>query len=370
MARKTPSLHDITIFDVAREVGASYATVSRVLNNKDHVRPKKREAVIHAMARLGYVANQQARHLAGGRSNVMGLLVKDMGDGYTGEIVRGIDEVLATQQYALLLYTTHRHKIKETTHVSMITQSMANGLLFILTHHADAYVASLRQYHFPYVLIGQYGVGEYDYAIVATNWQGAYDATQYLIDIGHTRIGFIMGDINIQASTDRLNGYCAALTEYGIAVDSQLIYHGDFMHSTGFIGTQTLLALTHPPTTIFASNDEMTFGVIEASRKQGLHIPNDLSIIGFDDVPHAAVLHPALTTVRQPLAQMGREGTKILFKLIDQPTLPNSTESVTDRVSDATILSVTSITQATVVFTMTKGGQHVFLQVTSSRIAS
>ena len=322
MARRTTSPHHITIFDVACEAGVSYATVSRVINNKDHVRPEKREAVIHAMARLGYVANQQARHLAGGRSHVVGLLVNDMGQGYAGEIVRGIDEALATQQYDLLLHTTHRRKIKETTHVSMMTRGMADGLLFILAHHDDAYVKSLRQRQFPYVLIGQYGVGEHDHAIGTTNWQGAYDATRYLIDIGHTRIGFIMGDINIQASTDRLNGYYAALTERGIVVDPQLIHHGDFMYNAGFIGAQTLLTLAHPPTAIFASNDEMAFGVIEASRERGLHIPNDLSVIGFDDIPHAAVLHPALTTVRQPLVQMGQEGTKILLKLLDQPTLP------------------------------------------------
>lgn len=322
MARKTPSPHDITIFDVAREAGVSYATVSRVINNKDHVRPEKREAVIHAMARLGYVANQQARSLAGGRSHVIGLLVKDMGHAYAGEIVRGIDEALATQQYDLLLYTTHRRAIKETTYVSMITRGMADGLLLILAHHAEVYLASLRQRQFPYVLIDYQGVSTSDNAVGATNWQGAYDATQYLIDMGHTRIGFITGNIEIQVSTDRLDGYCAALTDYGIMVDPHLIYHGDYMRTEGFMGTQTLLALAHPPTAIFASNDEMAFGVIEASRECGLHIPDDISVIGFDDIPRSAVVHPALTTVRQPLAQMGRESTNILLKLIDCPTLP------------------------------------------------
>ncbi|MEM8535665.1 MAG: LacI family DNA-binding transcriptional regulator [Chloroflexota bacterium] len=322
MARKTTSPQDITIFDVAREAGVSYATVSRVINNKDHVRPEKREAVIHAMARLGYVANQQARSLAGGRSHVIGLLVKDMGHAYAGEIVRGIDEALATQQYDLLLYTTHRRATKETTYVSMITRGMADGLLLILAHHAEAYLASLRQRRFPYVLIDHHGISTFDHSVGATNWQGAYDATHYLLALGHTRIGFIVGDMHMQASLDRLDGYQAALTECGISVDPQLIYYGDFLRTEGFMGAQKLLALTPPPTAIFASNDEMAFGVIEASREWGLHIPDDLSIIGFDDIPRAAVVHPALTTVRQPLAQMGRESTNMLLKLIDCPTLP------------------------------------------------
>lgn len=322
MARKTTSPQDITIFDVAREAGVSYATVSRVINNKDHVRPEKREAVIHAMARLGYVANQQARSLAGGRSHVIGLLVKDMGHAYTGEIVRGIDEALSTQQYDLLLYTTHHRTTKETTYVSMITRGMADGLLLIVPHHAEVYLESLRHRQFPHVLIDYQGIGTSDHAVGATNWQGAYDATQYLISMGHKRIGFITGRIEIRTATDRLNGYYAALTDRGITVDPTLIYHGDFMRTQGFAGANTLLALSHPPTAIFASNDEMAFGVIEAIRECGLHIPEDISVIGFDDIPRAAVVYPSLTTVRQPLAQMGREGTHILLKLIDCPTLP------------------------------------------------
>lgn len=322
MARNEKSSDEVTIFDVAREAGVSYATVSRVINNKEHVKPEKREAVLRAMTRLGYVANQQARRLAGGRSRVIGLLVQGLESAYTGEIVRGIDLELDAAQYDLMLYTTHRRRAKESAYVIAISRGMADGLLLILPRNPEAYLQSLQRQRFPYVLIDHQGIGEGGGAVGATNWRGGYDATRYLIEQGHQRIGFITGAMELGSAADRLAGYRAALDEFGIPQDPSLIHEGDFFRPAGFAGARALLHLPEPPTAIFASNDEMAFGAIDAARDRGLRIPDDLSVIGFDDVPQAASMYPPLSTVRQPLEQMGRVATQMLLRLIEDPAAP------------------------------------------------
>ncbi len=322
MARIGRSSGNVTIIDVAQEAGVSYATVSRVLNNDPHVKPDTRERVIRSITRLGYTVNQQARMLAGGRSHVIGLLVPDLGTGYIGEIMRGIDEALAAAQYELMLYTTHRRKIKESAFVTSLTQGMTDGLLLVLPRNPEEYLASLRQRHFPYVLVDHQGIGDVESAVGATNRQGGYEATKFLIDLGHRRIGFISGSLDLGCSHDRLAGYQAALRDSALPTDPQLIQEGDFWQPSGYTAARNLLALPDPPTAIFASNDVMAFGVMEAVRDRGLRIPEDVSIVGFDNIPQAEQVSPQLTTIEQPLASMGREAARMLLQMIHEPDRP------------------------------------------------
>jgi LacI family transcriptional regulator len=313
----------VTIIDVAREAGVSYSTVSRVVNNYEHVKPETREKVMNAMMRLGYVVNQQARSLRGGRSQVVGLLVPDVGNGYIGAIIRGIDAELAINQYDLMLYTTHRQKTKESSYVATITRGLADGLLLLLPTNVEAYMASLQQQQFPHVLIDYQAVdNDLTSTVQATNWQGAYDATAYLIDMGHHRIAFVIGLPEMQCSLDRLDGYRVALETYGISYDPALIYAGDFFRAEGYEAARKFLALDHPPTAIFAANDASAFGVMEAVRNCGLSVPDDISIIGFDDILESRQVHPPLTTVRQPLEDMGRLAVQILLARLENPDLP------------------------------------------------
>jgi LacI family transcriptional regulator len=312
----------VTIVDVAREAGVSYTTVSRVLNNKDNVKPETRERVLTAMTRLGYVVDQRARSLAGGRSQVIGLLVHDVGTAYIGEIIRGIDAELASAQYDLLLYTTHRRKMKESAYVITLTRGMADGLLLVLPRDPGSYLETLRQYRFPHVLIDHRGGDNEAPAVAAANWQGAYKATEYLIELKHRRIGFITGAMDQICSKDRLAGYKTALTDHGITFDPELVQEGDFFQPLGYAGASTMLDLPHPPTAIFASNDVSAFGVMEAVREHGLRIPDDVSVLGFDDIPQAAHVHPPLTTVLQPLEEMGRKATRMLLEHIKDPLCP------------------------------------------------
>ncbi len=312
-------IHDITIVDVANEAGVSYATVSRVVNNKDHVSPEKRERVLRAMTQLGYVANVQARSLAGGSSHVVGLLVNYLSSGYAVEIIRGIDEALQANHYDLVLYSAHMNKVKESVYIAKLTRNLADGLLLILPQHSKAYLDALHQRRFPHVLVDYLSDGAYAPSVATTNFQGAYDAVTYLAGLGHRRIGFITGTIDTGCAQQRLAGYRASLKDHGLPDDPQLVYEGNFLQPQGYQGAQVLLDVPEPPSAIFASNDMMAFGVMEAARERGLRLPEDLSIIGFDDIPQALHVHPELTTVRQPLEAMGRRAAMLLLHYIAHP---------------------------------------------------
>ena len=316
--KPAPPEQEVTIFDVAREANVSNATVSRVINNKG-VSEEKRERVLRAMAKLGYVVNSQARSLAGGQSHIIGLLVESLTVAYFGEIARGVDEKMAAMQYDLMLYTTHRHQGRESVYVTSLTRNLVDGLLLVLPRKAEAYVEILRRRRFPFVLVDPTGLGFEVPSVGTKNRQGAYDATRYLIELGHHRIGFITGDMALGCALDRLEGYRQALSEAGLPLAPELIQEGDFLQPGGYICANTLLDLEHPPTAIFASNDVSAFGAMEAVRQRGLRIPEDCSILGFDDIPQAALAYPALTTVRQPLTELGSVAAQLLLTYIENP---------------------------------------------------
>jgi LacI family transcriptional regulator len=315
--------HKVTLSDVARASGVSCATVSRVLNGYEFIKESTRTRVMEAVDNLGYVANWQARSLANGSSQIIGLLVPNLDIGYVGTITQGIDQELARTNYDLILYTTHHHPDKESFYVSAIANGMTEGMLLIAPQVPATYLDLLRAQNFPYVLIDQADATENSNAVEASNWQGAYDATLYLYQLGHTRIAFITGALTIRSAVDRLRGYKAALAECGIPVREELIVEGDYQQRTAYKVAKKLLQDADPaPTAIFGSNDLSAFGAMDAARECGYHIPDDISIIGFDDIPQAALIYPKLTTVRQPLEQMGQVAVKLLLEQIENPSSP------------------------------------------------
>lgn len=313
----------VTIRDVANASGVSYATVSRVLSGYEFVKETTRTRVMEAVEHLGYVANLPARSLAGGRSQIIGLLVPNLDNSYVGTITQGIDQAVARANYDLLLYTSHRHPSKESYYVSAIPNGLTEGMLLVAPMVPTAYLDSLREQNFPYVLIDQADTTENSCVVESTNWQGAYEATRYLIELGHTRIAFIKGASSIRSAADRLSGYKAALADYDIPITNELIADGDYQQKTAYKATMRLLQGTEePPTAVFASNDISAFGVMDAARECGFHIPDDISIVGFDDVPQASLVYPKLTTVHQPLEQMGQIAVKLLLERIEDSSLP------------------------------------------------
>lgn len=317
MSREPKKLNSPTIIDVARESGVSYSTVSRALNGYEFVKPATRDKVLRAAQKLGYVPNQQARSLAGGRSSLIGVLVPGLDNGYITEIIRGVDEELAKSDYNLILYTTHRHRSRESSYVTTIMNGGADGLLLVVPFISNEYLDALHQQNFPFVVIDQFDASGKSSVVNGTNWQGAYDATKYLIELGHRRIGFITGLTELHSAMDRLGGYQSALTDWHLPIHEELIVKGDFWEQGGYLAAQKLLDLPNPPTAIFASNDLLAFGTMEAIRQRGLSIPADISVVGFDDIPQASLVYPALTTVHQPLEKMGRLAVKMLLEHID-----------------------------------------------------
>ena len=313
----------VTIMDVARASGVSYATVSRVLSGYEFVRESTRSRVMEAVEHLGYVANLQARSLAGCRSQIIGLLVPNLDNGYVGTIMRGIDQELERAHYDLMLYTSHRHPDTESIYVRAIANGLTQGLLLVAPLVPATYLDTLRERNFPYVLLDQADATENSSVVEATNWQGAYEATCYLIQLGHKRIAFITGALAVRSAVDRLRGYKAALADCGTLFRDELVIEGDYQQKTGYEITKSLLqGINPPPTGIFASNDLSAFGAMDAARECGLRIPDDISIIGFDDIPQASLAHPKLTTVRQPLEQMGQVAIKMLLERIEDRSLP------------------------------------------------
>jgi LacI family transcriptional regulator len=308
----------VTIIDVAAEANVSYGTVSRVINHDVHVKQETRDRVLQTMVRLGYVANRQARSLAGGRTNNIGVLIPDLGTGYIGEIIRGIDAELGLSDLDLILYTTHRTASKEANYVTNLATGMVDGLILVLPRSPADFIGILTKQNFPFILIDHQGIGPDCPSVGAANWQGGFTATEYLIKLGHQRIGFITGWMDLGCALDRLDGYRSALRTNHIPDAPELIYEGTFFQPDGFTGASILLDLPNPPTAIFASNDVMAMGVMDAIRHRGLRVPDDVSVIGFDDIPQASLIRPALTTVRQPLEKMGRVATQMLLELLNK----------------------------------------------------
>ncbi len=326
MASRKNQSRKVTILDVAREAGVSHATVSRVLNQSAYVDPEKQQRVIQAMMSLGFSVNQHARSLVSNRSHMVGIIVEGISSGYNtqydGPILTGAQAVLSEQQNNLILYNAALYKTNKTAYITTLTRGLADGFLLLLPDDIRTYTDILRKHHTPYVTIDHQIIDDPGAAVRSTNRQGAYDAASYLLDLGHRRIGFITGHIEWGCSLERLAGYKAALTERGLAVDPTLIQEGNFTQWKGYSDAQALLDLPEPPTAIFAANDSSAFGVMEAVRDRHLRIPDDISVVGFDDLTAAAHVHPPLTTVHQPLERIGRTAAEMILEYIQDPELP------------------------------------------------
>lgn len=311
-----------TIIDVAKAADVSISTVSRVLNDYAHVRPELRLRVQQAMEQLHYVPNRQARRLVGSRSGVVGLMVHALGSDYIAEVTKGVDETLYKNDYEMMLYTTHRRPAKEVTYAQSIANGLADGLLLIVPSVGDAYLDTLREADFPHVLVDvDEGDGK-SWSVGSTNWQGAYEALRYLIDLNHRRIAIIADQPGLSVSNVRLEAYKAALQDHGIAVDPDLIQRDNFMAPYTWQLVDNLLALDNPPTAIFTLGDNQAIQVIQSLRMKQIRVPEDISVVGFDDLPQASVISPALTTVQHPMYELGRIAAETLLEQIENPGLP------------------------------------------------
>ncbi|MBN1977636.1 MAG: LacI family DNA-binding transcriptional regulator [Anaerolineae bacterium] len=310
----------ITIQDVAKAAGVSVSTVSRVLNDKDDVAEATYEKVQHTIAEMGYTSNLAAKSLRSHRTNTIGVVALDLNDPFAIQVLLGINRAIRELGYDLILYASGERKKStyaawEQRHVSQINGSVADGVI-IVTPAAVTFPTT-----FPLVAIDPHS-GDTDYpAVIATNREGAQGVMEYLIGLGHQRIGFIAGREHLKSAQQRLRGYRESLQKAKIALYPELIRQGDYRRETGYRCAKELLDLPNPPTAIFAANDESAIGTIEAARDAGLRIPDDLSVVGFDNMPGTTDITPALTTVEQPMNEMGYAATEILINLMEGKSL-------------------------------------------------
>ncbi|HEY7419153.1 MAG TPA: LacI family DNA-binding transcriptional regulator, partial [Ktedonobacteraceae bacterium] len=306
-----------TIAEIAARAGVSIPTVSRVLNHRPDVAPETRERIERLIEESGFVRSRVANALRKGSSGIVDLVVTDLTTPYTIEIVRGVEEALERTELRLALSVTNDSLQKEQQWLGKAISGSTDGAILVLAQGQSKRLEELRRHKIPFVVVDHRGeLGADVPSVGATNWLGGCAATEYLISLGHRRIAIISGQANMRASRDRIAGYRAALEDAGIPVDPQLIRPGTFNQDTGYKQTFALLELAEPPTAIFAGSDMQAMGVYSALRTRGLTIPDAMSVVGFDDVLPASVVTPTLTTVRQPLVEMGRVATTMLLRMI------------------------------------------------------
>jgi len=320
----------VTIQDVAKTAGVSVSTVSRVLNGKVDVASDTQDRILLVIDDLGYTTNLAARSMRSLKKNLVGLIMPDIAYPFAHEVMKGVNRAIAESEFDLLVYTTGDvRKSGRASHeqkfVSLLNNSITDGVIIVAPvageFSTDAPIVSID----PVVSNPNYP------SIHATNYQGAEDATGYLLALGHQRIGFISGRTELESSNRRLKGYRETLEKAGIPIAEELIASGDYTTETGAKCAQALLALDHPPTAIFASNDQAAMGVFQVAQEKGVRIPEDLSVIGFDNIPESRYL--GLTTVDQFISEMGFVATQMLIKLIndqplDEPTYRMKTQLV------------------------------------------
>jgi LacI family transcriptional regulator len=321
-----------TLATIAAEAGVSMPTVSKVVNGRPDVAPATRAAVERLLDEHQYTRTGSQRRR---RSGLVDLVFNGLDSPWAVEILRGVEEWGADHETAVVVSAVRLGNARPTSWTSTLASHDTDGVILVTSALTDALMEQLRTGGIPLVVVDPVNPPPPEVASVgATNWAGGLAATEHLLSLGHRRIAAIAGPEDFLCSRARIDGYRSALERAGIGFERQLVRHGDFQHNGGFGPGGELLDLPAAPTAIFAGNDQQALGVYEAARQRGLRIPQDLSVVGFDDLPVARWVSPPLTTVRQPLAEMGRAAAGMLGGLIEGEPLRSrrlelSTELIT-----------------------------------------
>jgi LacI family transcriptional regulator len=321
-----------TIRDVARLAGVSTATVSRVLNDKPDVDQATRERVRRIVDEQRFVPSIAGTGLAGGRTGLVGVLMPSLTWAIMSPILGGVADVIEQTAHELVLYG-HSHKQERGEIIQRIVDArLIDGLIAVYPDGAafasdvcsvdDRVSHRLSELHrrgFPVVVIDDQRAHDDIPWISADSRDGAVQAVRYLHSLGHKRIAHITGPLDYLCSQERLAGYRAAAAEAQLPLDPNLVIQGDFTVPSGHAAMNRLLSLAEPPTAVFAANDDMAYGVLNAVRHRGLTVPGDVAVIGFDDAEPSASTAPPLTTMRQPFFDMGRRAAALLAALLTDP---------------------------------------------------
>jgi len=306
----------VTVKDVADLAGVSTATVSRVLNDHAQVAEETRSKVLRAMEELGYQPSRVARRLRMGGSQIIALIIADIANPFFTSVVRGIEDVAYANQYSLFLCNSDEDPAKEALYVDVLQAERVAGVIISSADENSTSCESLLRNGVPIVAMDR-RLSQFDVdTVLVDSIKGAYQATSHLIGLGHRRIGLIGAPSRITASRERREGYERALSEHGLELEQTLIKIGNTKQDGGYQKACEFLEMDDPPTAIFAINNLTTLGALNAIHEKGLNIPQDVAIVGFDDMPWALSLDPPLTAVAQPTYELGCTAANLLLQRI------------------------------------------------------
>ncbi|WP_061965009.1 LacI family DNA-binding transcriptional regulator [Demequina aurantiaca] len=309
-----------TIAEIAALAGVSAPTVSKVLNGRGGIAPETRDRIQELLAQNGYRRRGTTKRQPVG---LIDFVIRDIDSIWAMPLLKGAEEEVARAGVNLVLMSTHGRRVGNKHWIQQLASRRTDAVVLVVSELQPGAEEELSRLNTPVVLVDPVGSTTTNIpAIAATNWAGGLAATEHLIELGHTRIGMVTGPEDVMCARDRLDGYRAALTRAGINVDHELEVYGDFQLPSGVAGAAKLLSLAQPPTAIFAGSDLQAAGIYEEAQRRGMSIPQDLSVVGFDDVLVSEWITPRLTTVRQPLEQMAREAIRTAMALAHDDTAP------------------------------------------------
>jgi LacI family repressor for deo operon, udp, cdd, tsx, nupC, and nupG len=309
-----------TIRDVAKLAGVSTATVSRVLNEEKTVNNETKERVLDAIKKLNYRPNTIAKNFRQNKTDSIIVVVPDITNTFFSKIILGMQDVANQTGYNIFLCNTNNDVNMELEYIKFIERRGADGIIFLTARVNYSYILELSN-RYPTVLACEY-IDNLDIPTVSiNNYEATYKATEYLIELGHRRIAYINGPEGIVLSRDRLNGYKAALQRYGIKVDSDLIANGDFYYETGYRRAENLVQ--KGITAVLTASDDMAVGFINYCHDNKIKIPEEISVIGFDNIKLSTIVRPELTTISQPMYEIGAASMDMLLKLIKGDKVDN-----------------------------------------------
>ena len=299
--------------EVAEQAGVSVTTVSHVINNSRPVNPETRTRVEQAMQVLGYQPNVLARSLRRGKTHTIGVILPDNANPYFAEVVRGIEDTSFSLGYSVMLCNSDNDLEKEHLYTNVLIEKQVDGIIFVAAGLSEENIKNLQKRGVPSVLVDRQVQGVEIDSVFADNQAGGFLAVNHLVDQGHTAIACITGPMGVLSSSERIVGYRQALEAAGIHPAPGWVVEGDFQVQSGYAGAEQLWKFDNTPSAIFACNDLMAIGAYRFAHEKQLRIPQDLSIIGFDDIRLAEFTNPPLSTIRQSKAKMGAQAADLLL---------------------------------------------------------
>lgn len=324
---------NVTIYDVAREANVSMATVSRVVNGNPNVKPTTRKKVQEAIDRLGYRPNAVARGLASKKTTTVGVIIPDISNIFYSELARGIEDIATMYKYNIILSNSDQNKDKEFHLLNTMLGKQVDGIVFMSGNITEEHVEEFEKSPVPIVLAASVESTNTVPAVTIDVEQAAYDAVTEFANKGHKKIAFVTGPLNEPINGEKkLNGYKRAIEDAGLSYNEELVIEGDYTYDSGIEGFERIHELADKPTAVFVVTDEMALGVIHSAQDLGYSIPNDFEVISFDNTRLALMVRPQLTSVVQPMYDIGAVAMRLLTKFMNKENVEEQIVTLPHRI--------------------------------------